>query len=334
MTRRIYIENAVKKHPRTQAILKRYPKAEVIACGHYQEVFNPKHQNFREQKKEPALILAEKKGSLVLPTPLGHGIGGDHHHYFSHLLNCPFDCRYCFLQGMYASANYVLFVNYEDFHTAIQQQCAAEPDKQCIYFAGYDADALALEPITGFMDYFIPAFKNIPNAWLELRTKSANLKALNQHQAHKRIIIAMSLTPEIISQNIEHKVAPMQKRLAALKACADAGWPIGLRFDPVILFEGWETHYKALFESVFSLIPPEQRHSVSTGPLRYPHQVYTKIKNLYPDDGFMATPLHKGPHYVAYPPELEEQAHARIRSMLSVWIDDARCFHCLKPNVL
>ena len=93
-------------------------------------------------------------------------------------------------------------------------------------------------------------------------------------------------------------------------------------------------HDQALFESVFSLIPPEQRHSVSTGPLRYPHQVYTKIKNLYPDDGFMATPLHKGPHYVAYPPELEEQAHARIRSMLSVWIDDARCFHCLKPNVL
>ena len=31
------------------------------------------------------------------------------------MLNCLYDCRYCFLQGMYRSANYVLYVNYEDF---------------------------------------------------------------------------------------------------------------------------------------------------------------------------------------------------------------------------
>ena len=31
------------------------------------------------------------------------------------MYNCLFDCRYCFLQGMYNSSNFVIFVNYEDF---------------------------------------------------------------------------------------------------------------------------------------------------------------------------------------------------------------------------
>ena len=113
--KRIYIERAIRTHPRTQRVLARYPNAVLIEIDRYGEVFNRRDQNFRLQKKNPALILAQKHDGFVLPTPPGYGIGGAHNFYFSHLLNCVYDCRYCFLQGMYRSANYVLFVNYEDF---------------------------------------------------------------------------------------------------------------------------------------------------------------------------------------------------------------------------
>ena len=37
------------------------------------------------------------------------------------MYNCLFDCKYCFLQGMYSSANYVIFVNYEDYYDEIKK---------------------------------------------------------------------------------------------------------------------------------------------------------------------------------------------------------------------
>ena len=37
------------------------------------------------------------------------------------MLNCVYDCSYCFLQGMFNSANYLVFVNYEDYFKEIEK---------------------------------------------------------------------------------------------------------------------------------------------------------------------------------------------------------------------
>ena len=121
MIHTLYIEEAVQDHPRTAEICAKFPQATQIPCRRYTEVFNRKGQNFRLQKRGPALILGHKFDTHVLEAPPGYGIGGQRNYYFSHMLNCIYDCRYCFLQGMYSSANYLLFVNYEDFHQAIPQ---------------------------------------------------------------------------------------------------------------------------------------------------------------------------------------------------------------------
>ena len=115
----IYIEEQMADHPRTREICARFPRATRVQCQRYGEVFNPKAQDFRLQKRKPALILARKHDRRVLETPAGYGIGGTDNYYFSHMLNCLYDCRYCFLQGMYRSAHHVLYVNYEDFGTDI-----------------------------------------------------------------------------------------------------------------------------------------------------------------------------------------------------------------------
>jgi spore photoproduct lyase len=166
----IYVEQAVVDHPRTRTILQRYPKSRVIECNSYSEVFNRRQQNFRVQKARPALILAQKSAPRLHPVPAGQHLGADHNYYFSHLLNCPFDCRYCFLQGMFSSANYVLFVNYEAFLEDIHA-LSGNSDGLVLIFSGYDCDSLALEPLTGFAEFFVSAFSRIDNAVLELRTK-------------------------------------------------------------------------------------------------------------------------------------------------------------------
>ena len=118
----VYIEEEVRDHPKTLEVIEKINPCQIISIERHGEVFNRKSQNFRLQKRGPSFILAKKYGTCVYPTPATYGIGAKENYYFSHLLNCPFDCRYCFLQGMYRSASFVLFVNYQDFQTAIEEK--------------------------------------------------------------------------------------------------------------------------------------------------------------------------------------------------------------------
>jgi len=300
----IYVEERVSQHPRSLAILKRYPKARVIPIDRYNEVFNNASQNFRKQKQNPALILAQKDGDRVLPTPDQYHIGGEHNYYFSHMLNCIYDCRYCFLQGMYRSANYVVFVNYEDFFADIKTKAMLH-DKPSWYFSGYDCDSLALEPITQFVEQCLTAFSEMPQAWLELRTKSTQIRPLLSRPAIDNCVVAFSLSPEEIVKAEEHKTASLQKRITALQQLQAHGWKIGLRFDPLIQAKDFETLYGRMFDQVLSAIDIEAVHSVSLGPFRLPRDFHKKMIKLYPDSKLLSAQLEYNGTHVSYPESTE-----------------------------
>jgi len=328
MIHTLYIEENVRQHPRTLLICDRFPKAKIIICERYGEVFNPKAQNFRLQKQAPALILAEKYKSFALPAPPNYGIGSDHNYYFSHMLNCLYDCRYCFLQGMYQSANYVLFVNFEDYQQHIRQICNASPDKDIHFFSGYDCDSLALEPVTGFAEHFLPFFADIPNAWLELRTKSTQIRSLLKRPADPRTIVAFSLSPDEIASKVEDKAPNLARRLDALCKLQDQGWLIGLRFDPLLYQTGYQQQYKKLFEQVFSRIKPESLHSVSLGVFRLPEKYFKKIHKLYPEETLFASPLETKQKMTSYKTELEQQMLEYCTEQLLNYIPESKFFPC------
>ena len=191
----IYVEEAVRSHPRVTEIIERVRPKHVVECEHYGEIFNRKRQDFREQKSAPALILAEKSGRRVLSAPEGYGIGGKKNFYFSHMLNCVFDCRYCFLQGMYPSAHYVLFLNYEDFIADIETTLAEHgPDEDLYFYSGYDCDSLALERYSAFVAHYLPHFRRWPNAHVELRTKSVNIAPLTAIERTNTIVAELDAT--------------------------------------------------------------------------------------------------------------------------------------------
>ncbi len=325
----LYIESAIQHHPRATAIQQRFPNARVITCDRYGEVFNPKAQNFRLQKQNPALILAEKYQKFVLPAPNGYGIGGQRNYYFSHMLNCLYDCRYCFLQGMYQSANYVLFVNYEDFQQQIRQLCSETPDEEIYFFSGYDCDSLAFEPVTGFAEQFLPVFAELPNAWLELRTKSTQIRSLLNRPLVPRCVVAFSLSPEVIADKVEAKAPSVAKRIEAAAKLQQQGWAIGLRFDPLIYQHDYRQRYRELFEQVFAVIDPQALHSVSLGVFRLPEQYFKKIHKLYPDEKLFASPLQTTSGMVSYRADLEQAMMADCTEMLLDYIPQSRFFPCM-----
>ncbi|MDO9168246.1 MAG: DNA photolyase [Methylobacter sp.] len=328
MIETIYIEQAILQHPRVVDIVARFPQARKITCGRYGEVFNPKAQNFRLQKQQPALILAEKYKNFALPAPPGYGIGATRNYYFSHMLNCLYDCRYCFLQGMYQSANYLLFVNYEDFQQDIRQLCAESPDENLHFFSGYDCDSLALEPVTRFAEQFLPFFATLPNAWLELRTKSTQVRSLLNREPLPRCIVAFSLSPDEIAAKVEDKAPSVQRRLDALVKLQQQGWQIGLRFDPLLYQKGYQQQYRQLFEQVFSRIDLNLLHSVSLGVFRLPENFFKKVQKLYPEEKLFAGPLVSQQGMVSYKQELEQEMMHYCSEQILTYIPSDKFFPC------
>ncbi len=289
----IYVEDEIREHPRVSEIIAKHPNSSVVPCDRYGEVFNVRNQNFRLQKLHPSLILAKKYGNLVLPTPPDYSIGTGKNMYFSHMLNCLYDCRYCFLQGMYRSANYVHFINGEDFKTAIRNEIdsADSTDFPICFFSGYDCDSLAMESLTGFAADFIPFFQSLDQskAWLELRTKSVNIKPLLACEPTPNIITAFSLTPDSISKKVEHGTAPVAKRINSIRTLTEQGWNVGLRLDPLIKCPEFEPEYLELIEQIFDAVAdPALVHSATVGPLRFPTAMYNRITDLYPEDPMLA----------------------------------------------
>lgn len=292
----IYIEKAIREHERVRRILTRNAAIPHIEIERYGEVFNRSGQNFRIQKQAPALILAEKHGRKVLPTPPGYGFevpqnrltaSGGNGYYFSHMMNCVYDCRYCFLQGMYRSANYVLFVNYEDFADEIMTTLQ-EGQESPVFYSGYDCDSLALEPVSEFCEFILPLFRDNPAATLELRSKSTQVRKLLQQEPMANCVVAMSFAPAQIAERWEQRVPALEKRIDALARLQEAGWPVALRFEPVIATETTEADYETLFTQVFSRINANALHSCSLGEYRLPQDFYKRMVKLYPDDALLA----------------------------------------------
>ncbi len=328
MIETVYVEREVRNELQTQAVLGRMPKARVIGIERFGEILNPRRQDFRLQKQQPALILARKHGRKVLPAPDEYGIGVNRNFYFSHMLNCLYDCRYCFLQGMFRSAHYVHFVNWEDFVNEIDTELEHAGDEQVAFYSGYDCDSLALDRLTGFADQALDAFATRPRGLLELRTKSVQVAALERREPIPNCVVAMSFTPQAVSSQLEPGVPAVERRLKVLRGLAERGWQVGLRLDPLIWSSTFRLDYGELLEQLCDELPTDSIHSVSVGVFRMPKPFLKNLTRLYPDDSFLAQEFSQRAEGLGYPEELEAEMVDWIEERLRARLPEDRIFHC------
>ena len=237
----IYVEEEALSSPLAQKLIK---KNAPIIIHHYMDVFGRTHQNFSIQKQSPALLLAVKHGNFIYPgANVCQSFGNLHFYYTSFAMNCPFHCEYCYLQGMYSSANIVLFVNIEDYLKELTQLLCQHSVYLCI---SYDTDLLALEHLTGFIEQYLCFAAKEHELVTELRTKSAVfppfLFSLPEELKH-RVILAYTLSPQEVTARYEHRTAPLPTRLSAIRLASSAGFPIRLCFDPLLRIPNFKDIY-------------------------------------------------------------------------------------------
>ncbi|MFQ5597594.1 MAG: radical SAM protein [Nitrospiria bacterium] len=326
----LYIEEQCRDLPRVRDIIRKCSGIPCISCGNYSEVFNPVAQNFRLQKSRPGLIVARKRQGFVLPAPPAYGFGNGHSYYFSHMLNCPYDCRYCFLQGMYRSAHYVLFVNYEDFEAELAGIISDLRGERCYFYSGYDCDSLAFESWSRFASHFLRFFEVYPQATLELRTKSTQVRTLLRWEALRNCIVAMSFTPENVAGALEHRTPSIDKRINTLNQLQRKGWPVALRFEPLIYHEDYRRHYQKLFRLIFNALNPDTLHSVSLGMFRMPETYFKNIVKRYPDEPLFADSYVQKDGVMSYSMEIEAEMIEVCETLLFEYIPKEIYYRCKK----
>jgi spore photoproduct lyase len=277
----IYVEKDILDHPRVEQWRQRYPNAQWIVVDDYKSVFSRPRQNFDLQKRSPKWILARKKDQFVYSgNQYVQDFCYENFAYNALVLNCPYDCRYCYLQGMYGSANTVVFVNLEDYFeatdTALHQR--KNPTKPLHLAISYDTDLLALENALGYVSAWADFARNRPELLLEVRTKSANIDSFRDRTPQANLVFAWTLSPQAVVEAYEKQTPSLERRLAAMAEMATRGWPVRLCLDPVLRVPDWQQHYHELVQRIFEVVPAAAISEVSLGVFRMSSDYFKRMR--------------------------------------------------------
>tara|TARA_X000000950_G_scaffold19464_1_gene21085 strand:- start:714 stop:1409 length:696 start_codon:yes stop_codon:yes gene_type:complete len=229
---------------------------------------------------------------------------------------------------MYSSANFVIFVNFEDFDIAIKNTIEKNMNSKVTFFSGYDCDSLALENVTGFAKHILSIFRTYPQIEIEFRTKSIQKLPFLSLRPMQNVILAYSLMPELMSNSLDNKAPSISKRINVISELASKGWKIGLRFDPLIHGENWKELYRELLENIYKNIPLDCLHSVSFGTLRFPKRMYKDIFKLYPEEPLFTSPLSLNNKMISYDIEIEEEMTSYCKNLSLRYINEDQIFKC------
>lgn len=288
----IYIEQDVQDHPFTAQIQSRLPKALTVPIQSVSELTQRRSAAWSYQKRTPKLILARNRSDLLYPcSDVAPNFGHPHFYYAVPMQNCLYDCEYCYLQGMYNSAHLVLFVNQKEIQEAV---LARAQELGSLYLCiAYDNDLLAFEGILGVVGHWIDALRDFPQVTVEVRTKSANFRALGARPAAPNFILAWTLSPPSVISAFEAKTPPLEARLESMQQASSAGWPVRLCLDPLIPVRNWKQHYSDLLARLDKERVWEKVQDVSYGLFRMNKDYLRKARKARPDSSLLLAAQEK-----------------------------------------
>ena len=274
----IYVEKKILNNKNTLEILSKFKDVKIIEIDNYKEVFSSNNQDFHLQKLGQKLILASNKPNMIYKgAVVCESFENDNFYYTSSIINCVYDCEYCYLQGVYSSGNIVIFVDIEKVFEEVEE--LYNKLKTLYLCVSYDTDLLAIESICGFSEkwyYFIEDKKDLK---IELRTKSGNIDKFLNLKPLDNFIIAFTLSPENIALRNEKYTASFRNRVNAIKELQEKGWKVRICIDPLIYSDNFEKNYSQMIEYLFNEIDKEKVTDVSIGVFRISKEYLKKMRN-------------------------------------------------------
>ncbi|MCX5814498.1 MAG: hypothetical protein NT178_18440 [Proteobacteria bacterium] len=201
--------------------------------------------------------------------------------------NCNFWCEYCYLYLTFRtnpiSAH---FVNYEKmFKEIVAFDKSDIPEVLRVLNLGELCDPLAVENVTGFAEKLIPfVAENTTKTKLLFLTKSDNIEILRHLPHGGKSIMSFSVNTDKVYKNLEHRTASPEARLLAGQQLQKDGYEIRLRFDPIIIYEGWKEDYLALVDNIFRYVKPNR---ITMGEYRPSKGLANHIRSRFPESALL-----------------------------------------------
>jgi spore photoproduct lyase len=324
------VEKQIVDHPRTGQILSHFAKAQTVTIDHYKDVFNRRGQDYLLQQDHKSLILAAKSEHFFYEgAPVCQDFGNANFYYCSTMMNCVYDCRYCYLKGMYPSGNLVIFVNLEDYFRELE----AMLKKQSVYLCvSYDADLLAMEPVAGYVAKWAGFAAGHANLKLEVRTKSANLSMWKKLPCLSNVIYAFTVSPQRMIEACEHNTPSARSRLCCACEGLRRGYPVRLCFDPMLYLPTWRMDYDALLSLVDRTLAEHQVEmgqfaDVSVGSFRISQDYLKKMRRMEPYEPAVQFPFVNEGGVYRYPKRLRQEMEQYLIGALAARMEKEKIYY-------
>jgi spore photoproduct lyase len=203
-------------------------------------------------------------------------------HTLAEANHCAMECTYCILQFYMTSPHLTVFANLEEIQAEITRRVSAQPERVFRIGTGELSDSLLLDPLTESTRRMVPFFRSLPNAVLELKTKTDNVERLLDLEHGRKTVVSWSVSPPEIVEREELKTASLAERLAAASLVSRQGYPVGFHLDPMIHYPGWREGYAYLVDAILDAVPPEGMAWISLGSLRFPPEMKVTMEARFP----------------------------------------------------
>lgn len=218
----------------------------------------------------------EQKGKFVKHCPCTPEVVPCGYYNLNLHTGCPFDCSYCILQAYLETTEPVYFTNFADMENELAEISITQ--KHLRIGTGELTDSLALDGQTGYSEKILSVFEKFPDILFEFKTKSVGVENLLKYKkVLNNIIISWSLNPTEVIEREELLTPDLHSRLKALEKVQNHGYKVGIHFDPILIFNGWQKAYEELIKQIAGIIDPAKIAWWSLGALRFPYSLRDHI---------------------------------------------------------
>lgn len=335
---RIWIDRQVMDSPITANVQRALPDVPTTVIDGLPPLSLTTSQAARMSISKKHLYVAPQNGRFVRPCP-----GASSRNETSQLCcgymivdlisNCNYDCTYCYLQNYINAPYQTVYANIESLFDELTDLLQSRPQEAVRIGSGEFSDSLSLDPITGYSGLLIPFLRQFSNVYFELKTKSDLVDGLLDLDPQGRVMVSWSINPEVVVRREEHKTASLAARLRAAQRCQEAGYLIGLHFDPLLYYPGWEADYEPFVDQVFNALEPESIATLSMGSLRFAPGLQQVVRERFTKSGIMDAELFPSVDgKIRYFKPLRVEMYRKMRSWLQRYIDDQQLYLCMESQ--
>lgn len=192
----------------------------------------------------------ERSGLVCQPAWQIHSIQG-----------CHFRCAYCGLAKILS-----VMMNIEDYIPPLEDLFRRYP-AQTLYQYDNNTDTVAFEPEYGGTQVLVDFFARTEDKALLLYVgKSDHVDFMLDYDHRGHTVCCWSLSGRTQSRLFEYRSATMEARIESIRKCEEAGYPVRVRFSPMIPVKNWREETRDMIARLFEACHPDV---ITMEPIRF-----------------------------------------------------------------